>query len=43
MTEEIKNIYHTSKIYSIRSFLTDKYYIGSTTQPLTKRLSMNNI
>ena len=39
MTEEIKNIYHKSKIYSIRSFLTDKYYIGSTTQPLTKRLS----
>ena len=39
MTEEIKNIYHTSKIYSIRSFLTVKYYIGSTTQPLTKRLS----
>jgi hypothetical protein len=39
MAEEIKNKYHTGKIYSIRSFLTDKYYIGSTTQPLSKRLS----
>lgn len=39
MSEEIKNIYHHSKIYSIRSFLTDKYYIGSTTQSLSKRLS----
>jgi hypothetical protein len=30
--------YNNSKIYCIRSDLTDKYYIGSTIQPLSKRL-----
>jgi hypothetical protein len=32
------NKYHDGKIYVIRSYQTDKYYIGSTTQPLCKRL-----
>jgi hypothetical protein len=31
--------YNNGKIYSIRSHQTDKIYIGSTTQPLSKRLS----
>lgn len=31
------NKYHNGKIYTIRSAQTDKYYIGSTTQPLYKR------
>ena len=31
--------YANGKIYTIRSYQTDKYYIGSTTQPLSKRLS----
>ncbi len=31
--------YANGKIYTIRSFQTDKYYIGSTTQTLAKRLS----
>ena len=31
--------YQNGKIYTIRSHLTDEIYIGSTTQPLTKRLS----
>ena len=31
--------YQNGKIYSIRSYDTDKYYIGSTCQTLTKRLS----
>jgi hypothetical protein len=31
------NTYGNSKIYTIRSHKTDKYYIGSTTQPLHKR------
>jgi len=31
--------YHNGKIYTIRSNQTEKYYIGSTTQTLTKRLS----
>ena len=31
--------YKNGKIYTIRSDSTDKYYIGSTTQPLSKRLS----
>ena len=30
--------YKNSKIYVIRSYQTDKVYIGSTTQPLSKRL-----
>ena len=30
--------YQNGKIYAIRSNMTDKYYIGSTTQPLHKRL-----
>jgi hypothetical protein len=32
------NKYHSSKIYTIRSPKTEKYYIGSTCQPLHKRL-----
>ena len=31
--------YQNGKIYTIRSHLTHEIYIGSTTQPLTKRLS----
>ena len=31
--------YQNGKIYAIRSWQTDKYYIGSTTQPLSKLLS----
>ena len=31
--------YQNGKIYTIRSHQTDKFYIGSTTQPLSKRLS----
>ena len=31
--------YKNGKIYTIRSHQTDKIYIGSTTQPLSKRLS----
>ena len=31
--------YKNGKIYTIRSHQTDKFYIGSTTQPLSKRLS----
>ena len=29
--------YKNGKIYSIRSYLTDKFYIGSTVSPLSKR------
>jgi len=32
------NKYNNGKIYSLRSHQTDKIYIGSTTQPLYKRL-----
>ena len=32
------NKYKNSKIYTIRSYQMEKYYIGSTTQPLHKRL-----
>ena len=32
------NKYENGKIYTIRSYLTNKFYIGSTTQPLHKRL-----
>jgi hypothetical protein len=32
------NKYHNGKIYSIRSYQTDKFYIGSTCSPLYKRL-----
>jgi len=31
--------YQNGKIYTIRSYQTDKYYIGSTASTLTKRLS----
>ena len=31
--------YKNGKIYAIRSHQTEQIYIGSTTQPLTKRLS----
>ena len=30
--------YENGKIYTIRSYQTDKYYIGSTCSPLSKRL-----
>ena len=33
--------YKNGKIYSIRSYQTKNVYIGSTTQPLTKRLSLH--
>jgi hypothetical protein len=36
--EQPKNKYHTSKIYTLRSHQCETYYIGSTTQPLYKRL-----
>ena len=32
------NRYQSGKIYTIRSHQTDKFYIGSTVQPLSKRL-----
>jgi hypothetical protein len=40
MTEEI-NKYHTSKIYKITSPQCDKFYIGSTTATLNRRLSIH--
>jgi hypothetical protein len=33
------NKYHNSKIYTIRSYKTDLYYIGSTTQSLSQRMA----
>jgi hypothetical protein len=35
---EIINKYHSGKIYTLRTPQSEKYYIGSTTQPLHKRL-----
>jgi hypothetical protein len=40
---EKKNMYHNSKIYTIRSHQSEKYYIGSTTQPLYKRLHRHRL
>jgi hypothetical protein len=37
--EKTKMNYQNGKIYTIRSFQTDDVYYGSTTQPLSKRLS----
>lgn len=37
------NKYHNSKIYTIRSHQTDKFYIGSTIDKLCKRLSSHHI
>jgi hypothetical protein len=37
--EKTKMNYQNGKIYTIRSFQTDGVYYGSTTQPLSKRLS----
>ena len=37
------NKYHKSKIYTIRSYQTDKYYIGSTCDALHKRLYSHRI
>ena len=34
-----QNIYHHSKIYSIRNHVDDDIYIGSTTRELCKRFS----
>lgn len=36
-----KKDYSKGKIYSIRSYKTDLIYIGSTCQPLSKRLNMH--
>jgi len=33
--------YKNGKIYTIRSHQTEQFYIGSTTQPLTKRLTFH--
>ena len=38
METKSDNKYMNGKIYSIRSYQTDKIYIGFTTQPLHKRL-----
>ena len=40
---EIKNKYHNSKIYTIRSHQTDKYYVGSTYDSLSKRLYQHKL
>jgi hypothetical protein len=40
MTDK-KKIYENGKIYTIRSLQTDKYYIGSTCNPLYKRLGQH--
>ena len=37
--EKKKMNYQNGKIYTIRSYQTDNVYYGSTTQPLSKRLS----
>ena len=37
------NKYHKGKIYTIRSYQTDKYYIGSTCDALHKRLYRHRI
>jgi hypothetical protein len=37
--EKTKMTYQNGKIYAIRSYQTDDVYYGSTTQPLSKRLS----
>ena len=37
------NKYQNGKIYSIRSYQTDKYYIGSTCSPLHKRLYQHRV
>ena len=39
--EKKKMNYQNGKIYTIRSYQTDDVYYGSTTQPLSKRLSMH--
>ncbi len=38
---EIPKNYSNAKIYTIRSPNTEMYYIGSTTQPLSKRLQQH--
>jgi hypothetical protein len=43
MTETDKNKYHNGKIYTIRSYKTDKFYIGSTCMPLHKRFYEHKI
>lgn len=37
MEEKNKNKYHNGKIYTLRSYQTDKFYIGSTCQLLSRR------
>ena len=39
MISSKKRLYQNGKIYTIRSFETDKIYIGSTCQSLSKRFS----
>ena len=42
MTDEKRekpNIYNKGKIYAIRNYIDDDVYIGSTTQPLSKRFN----
>jgi hypothetical protein len=41
MTTDETNKYHTSKIYKISSPQCEKFYIGSTTLTLTRRLSLH--
>ena len=41
--EKKKMNYHNGKIYTIRSYQTDNVYYGSTTQPLSKRLSKHKV
>ena len=42
MAEKL-NKYHGGKIYTLRSPSTDKIYIGSTTQPLSKRKTFHKL
>jgi hypothetical protein len=39
MEAEKRNIYHFSRIYKLINSINDEIYIGSTTQPLSKRMS----
>jgi hypothetical protein len=41
--ENQNNKYANAKIYAIKSYQTDKYYIGSTIHSLTKRLSSHKM
>ena len=41
--EAVINKYHNGKIYTIRSYQTNTFYIGSTCQPLYKRLCQHRM